>query len=666
MPSIEKILESTNVAELLADDQQSEISAKVIHGFDNDLSSRSDWEERNREAMNLALQVTKEKSVPWKNAANIKFPLITIGAIQFSSRTYPAMVNGTDIVKCRSYGLDAMGEKAERAKRVGDHMSYQILEEDEGWEEEFDKLLMSLPIMGCGFKKSYFDPLLGHNLSVNVFPKHLVVDYFARSLEQAKRVTHILEYYKNQIVEKMRSGIYLEHELGEATPHADDAIDERQGTYATDTESTHQILEQHTWCDLDDDGYEEPYIITVHKDSGKLLRIVPRFTVNDVQRYNNRIAKIAATHYFTKYTFIPAPDGGFYDLGFGSLLGPITESINTLINQLIDAGTLANMPSGFIGRGARMKGGEYRFKGGEFKQINATGDDLRKSIFMLPAKEPSQTLFQLLGLLIEYGERISGVTDMMAGQTPGQNTPATTAMAALEQGQMVFSGIHKRVYRALRDEFRKLYKLNRIYLNPDDYYQVIDGQEQQIFQIDYLGDPTDIKPSADPNVSSAQQRVAKAMLVKENAMSGMSAFNGYEVEKRILEAAEVPDIESVMPDPQGPNAIQPPPDPQAEIESAKFQKEAMEKAEELRIKAMLADADIAVKETTAILNLAKAEAAEEGIQMDQYRGQLEEFRERREQLQAIINAKQQEQANAQNQQAGMGGMEGQSGNGGVP
>ncbi len=276
---------------------------------------------------------------------------------------------------------------------------------------------------------------------------------------------------------------------------------------------------------------------------------------------------------------------------------------------------------------------------------------------MLPMKEPSQTLFQLLGLLIEYGERISGVTDMMAGMTPGQNTPATTAMAALEQGQKVFSGIHKRVYRSLREEFRKLYRLNRIYLNPDDYYQVLDGEDQAIFQKDYQGDPTDIKPTADPNISSTQQRVAKAMLVKENASQGMSQFNGYEVEKRILEAAEIPDIESVLPDPKGKNAIEPPPDPTTEIESAKFQMEAQTKAEELRIKAMLADADIAVKETQAILNLAKAEAAEEGIQMDQYKGQLEAFKERREQLKAIIDAK--------HQQSQLQGMEGKPGNGAV-
>jgi len=660
MPSIEKILAASNVAELLTDDIQNDIAQKVIHGFDNDLSSRAEWEERNKEAMNLALQVTKEKSVPWKNASNVKFPLITIGAIQFSSRTYPAMVSGVDIVKCQTFGIDESGEKAKRAKRVSDHLSYQVLNEDEGWEEEFDKLLMSLPIMGCGFKKSYFDPQLGHNLSVNVFPKHLVVDYYARSLEQAKRITHILEYYKNELIEKTRSGIYLDYDFNEASQHSDDAVDERQGTYATDTESTHQILEQHTWFDLDEDGYEEPYIVTVHKDSGKVCRIVPRFNQQGITYVRNRIAKITPIHYFTKYTFIPAPDGGFYDLGFGSLLGPITESINSIINQLIDSGTLSNMPSGFIGRGARMKGGEYRFKGGEFKQLNASGDDLRKNIFMLPIKEPSQTLFSLLGLLIEYGERVSGVTDMMAGQTPGQNTPATTSMAALEQGQKVFSGIHKRVYRSLREEFRKLYRLNRDYLNPEDYYQVIDGENKEIFQSDYLGDPTDIKPTADPNASSTQERVAKAMMVKQNAMQAMSPFNGYEVEKRLLEAAEVPDIESVLPDPQGKNAIPETPDPKIEIESAKFQKDAQIQGEELKIKLMLADADLAVKETQAILNLAKAEAAEEGTQIAQYKNQLDGFKEKREQLKAIIEARQNDQQRA------MGGMEGKPGNGAVP
>ena len=649
MPSIENILQSDNVAELLDDDQQNTIAMQVVHGYDSDLSSRADWEHRNREAMDLALQVVKDKTTPWKGASNVKFPLITISAIQFSSRTYPAMINGTDIVRCKTYGADLDGEKTKRAKRVSDHMSYQVLEEDEDWEEEFDKLLMSLPIMGCGFKKTYFDPLLGHNVSINVFPKHLVVDYYARSLEQAKRVTHILDLYKNQIIEKMRSGFYIEHDIHEAVQHSDDAIDERQGTYAVDSESTHQLLEQHTWIDLDDDGYEEPYIITVEKDTGKLYRIVPRYTADDIVVHKDRIAKIKATQYFTKYTFIPAPDGGFYDLGFGSLLGPITESINTLINQLIDSGTLQNMPSGFIGRGARLRGGEYRFKGGEFKQINASGDDLRKSIFMLPTKEPSSTLFSLLGLLIEYGERMSGVTDMMAGKTPGQNTPATTAMAALEQGQKVFSGIHKRVFRSLRDEFRKLYKLNRIYLNPDDYYQVLDGDNQQIYQQDYLGDPTDIKPSADPNVASSQQRVAKAMLVKENAVNGLSPFNGYEVEKRILEAGEVADIESVLPDPDGPNKIEQPPDPKVEIESAKFQADQQNKALELRIKGLLADAELGVKETTAILNLAKAEAAEEGTQIAQYKNQLDTLKEQRELIKAMNDDK--------DRQSGVSGVE---------
>jgi len=658
MPSIEQILAVDNVAELLTDDEQHDVCAKALRGFDNDLASRTEWEERNREAMDLALQVSKEKSTPWKNASNVKFPLITIGAIQFSSRTYPAMVNGSDIVKCRVIGNDDTGEKEKRAKRISDHMSYQVLEEDEGWEEEFDKLLMSLPIMGCGFKKSYFDSQLGHNVSVNVFPKHLVVDYFARSLETAKRATHILEFYKNQIIEKMRGGIYLEHDIGLAPMHSDDAVDERQGTYATDTEATHVVLEQHTWCDLDNDGYEEPYIVTFLKDTQKILRIVPRFNEARIQRVSGRIAKIVPIHYFTKYSFIPAPDGGFYDLGFGSLIGPITESINTLINQLIDSGTLANMPSGFIGRGARMRGGEYRFKGGEFKQINATGDDLRKSIFMLPTKEPSQTLFQLLGLLIEYGERISGVTDMMAGQTPGQNTPATTAMAALEQGQKVFSGIHKRVYRSLRSEFRKLYQLNATYLNPDDYYQVLDGENQQIYQQDYQGDPTDIKPSADPNLSSSQQRVAKAMLVKQNATQAMSPYNGYEVEKRLLEAAEIANIESIMPDPQGKNAIPETPDPKIEIESATFQRDSENQAEELQIKAMQAEADIAVKETQAILNLAKAEAQEDGTQINLYKNQLDSFKERREQLKAMIDA--------QDKQRGLQGMEGKPGNGAVP
>jgi len=255
---------------------------------------------------------------------------------------------------------------------------------------------------------------------------------------------------------------------------------------------------------------------------------------------------------------------------------------------------------------------------------------------MLPIKEPSQTLFQLLGLLIEYGERISGVTDMMAGQTPGQNTPATTAMAALEQGQKVFTGIHKRVYRALRDEFRKLYRLNRDYLEETTYFQVLDTEEA-VFRNDYQGDPTDIKPTADPNVSSSQQRLAKAMMVKEVAMTGTSQFNMYAIDHAVLEAGEIPNIDVLHPDPNGPNAIPQAEDPELEIKSAEFEANQKFRAQELDIKRQQAMADIIVKKTQAILNIAKAEAAEDGTQLQAYKQELDQLQMHYDQIEAERN-----------------------------
>ena len=225
------------------------------------------------------------------------------------------------------------------------------------------------------------------------------------------------------------------------------------------------MIEQHLYLDLDGDGYQEPYVAIVHKASKQLLRLVPRFFTSSIEfSKDDKILSIKAEQYFTKYPFIPSPDGGFYDLGFGVLLGPLNSSINTIINQLIDAGTMANTAGGFLGRGIKIKGGNSSFAPNEWKPVESSGDDLRKSIVPLPVREPSQVLFTLLSLLINYGERIGGSVDILVGQNPGQNTPAETSRTMAEQGMKIFSGIFKRTYRSLRDEFRKQYRLNHLYL----------------------------------------------------------------------------------------------------------------------------------------------------------------------------------------------------------
>ena len=610
---IEKILSiNGNIADELDEDTLVEIGHKVVNGFDSDKESRSQWEERNADALRLALQVRKEKSFPWPGAANVKYPLVTIACMQFSSRAYPALIPNTKIVKHRVVGNDATGEKQKRALRVSEYMNYQLTVEDESWEDDMDRLIMSESLLGTAFKKTYFDDTKQQSISEMVTADNLVLDYFARSVEEARRKTHVLYYHKNTMIEKMRLGSFSECKLEadeyETTP-IQDAADEAQGkTPPLETgDDPFTLLEQHCWLDLDEDGYEEPYVVTVLASNAKVLRIRPRFfDENITYGRGGKIAKIEAVEMFTKFGFIPSPDGSIYDVGLGVLLGPINESVNTIINQLIDAGTLSNLQSGFLAKGIRVKNGRMSFVPGEWKSVNSTGDDLRKGIVPLPVRDPSQVLFQLLGMLIDGGQKIGAASDMMTGESPGQNQPATTTMAVLEQGLKVYSTIIKRNHRALTSEFRKLYKLNGLYLNPEQYYEVIDPepvapqippeiqqqlqqmppeQQQQALQqiqqqmpkqedrgvayrVDFQGDPKDIAPASDPNIVSDAQRLAKAEAQMQIASQAPYMYNMYEVNRRYLEALQVEGISTIMlPEEQ----IQPPQDPKAVLEREKFE-----------------------------------------------------------------------------------------------
>jgi hypothetical protein len=276
-------------------------------------------------------------------------------------------------------------------------MSFQVLEEDECWEENMDKVLLSEAIVGSAFKKTYFDASLGHNVSEHVLAKDLYIPYFAKSLEKASRITQMLYLSSNDLISKARSGLYcdtntsLTPETPESTP-LEVASQESQGIVPTlsDSSAPFEVLEQHRYLDLDGDEYQEPYIVTIRKDTKQVLRIVARFSTTTIKKNaEGKITYITAHHYYTKFGFIPSPDGGIYDLGFGVLLGPTNESINTILNQLIDAGTMSNSAGGFLGRGAKLRSGDNTFKPFEWKRVDSTGDDLHKSIYPIPVREPS-------------------------------------------------------------------------------------------------------------------------------------------------------------------------------------------------------------------------------------------------------------------------------------
>jgi chaperonin GroES len=641
--SIDDLQRNINIDELLTTEQSDTIARIVTENYENDKQSRQKWEKLSKDWLDLALQVSQEKSFPWPGASNVKFPLLTIAALQFAARAYPALVRPPSLVRMRVNGMDPTGVKRQRAHRVAEHMSYQLTEEDENWEEHHDKLLTVLPISGLAYKKSYFSPTEKHNKSELCLPHEVVVNYWATSIEDASAITHVYNLSPREITQRMRKGIFTTKELNEPDVPEETWAGQREERQL-DTETTQNvILEQHTWLDLDNDGLEEPYIVFVDYSSRTTVRIQNRFA--EILSDGEQITEVVPIHYFTKYGFLPAPDGSFYEMGFGTLLSPINESVNSLINQLVDAGTLQVGSRGFIARGARFQGGQIRFKHPfEWIRVNTPAASLKESIVPLPVNPPSPVLFQLLGMLTSYGERISSVTDMMMGENPGQNTPAYTSQKMLEQGMQVFTGIFKRVYRNMRDEYRKLYLLNREYLDPETYYAMHDGPDNTVFQIDYEGDPNDISPAADPNTALREQRVTMASMVMERAQM-VPGYNKAEVERDWLEAMEHPNADRIFPiDPNtGQLAIPPAPDPEIEIKLAEEQRRQVEGAQRGRSQeidamsnAMLREAQVLELQTRAELNLARAEAEGDKVAIAAYEAQIKEIGEKRAALETII------------------------------
>lgn len=542
---LQSMMEKTNIAEDLDEELLRKIGEECRKGYINDCASRHEWIEELKMWIDLASQIREDKNWPWKEASNVKYPLVGTAAMQFSARAYPSLVpsNGR-IVSTKIYGKDEDQQKFARAERVSKFMSWQILEDMDDWEGDMDKLLMQIAISGNAYKKTYYDPATEKNRSDLVDVADLVVNYWAKDLETAERVSHKLYVYKRQVENKIRQKIYIDAKLSD--PVAPEPRDSGTSKLLTDTSdiavTPYTIIEQHTYYDLDEDGYAEPYIITFEETSGKVLRIVARFDQKDIKKIKNKVVHIGALCYFTKYGFIPNPDGSFYDLGFGHLLGPLNESVNTTVNQLVDQGTMYSLNAGFMGKGLRIRGGDYNFQPNEWKWVNSTVDDLRKQILPLPIKEPSKVLMDLLQYLVGAGKELASIAEIFVGKMPGQNTPATTTQSSIEQGMKVFTAIYKRVYRSLTKEFKKLYRLNNIYLDPNTQAVVLD---EPIGPGDFDSTDYDICPAADPSASSAQEKLEKAQVLLQ--LLPLGTLDPMEVTMRILQAQEQPNWERLIP-----------------------------------------------------------------------------------------------------------------------
>ena len=724
--SLEEIQDSKNLCARLGEEDLKNIGNDVIQAYDVDKQSRRRWEKNMEEATKLAVQLKEPKSYPWRNASNVKFPLLTIASLQFQSRAYPSLVKAPDLVKYRVQGKDD-GTKAARAQRISAHMSYQLLEQDESWEEDQDKAFLVLPILGCVFKKSYYDSVAEHNRSRLVLPKNLVVHYYAKSIEDCERKTEIFELYERQIRERELRGIFVENDYGPPAVGDFKEEDERQGLTPPldDWDAPREFLEQHRYLDLDGDGYREPYVVTVDKESKQVARIVHRIesVVTEqsvkIEELNKRITaidegrqgqeqelaanmqagfdptqeqlaqitqaeqtsaalqaqireiatqtpvilKINAVEHYTKYSFIPSPDGGFYDLGFGQLLGDVGHAVNTGINQLMDSGSLQNTNCGWIARGARVKGGKQRFQFGEWKRVDVAGGTLRDSIVPLPVNQPSDVVFSLLSLLINYAERIGSVTDTMMGENPGQNTPAYNMSAMLEQGMQLFNGIFKRVYRSQRAEFRKLYKLNAIYLDQQEYFEYQDSDEY-ILKTDYTADSKDLIPAADPNAFSNKEKAMKAQIVSDRAGT-VPGYNTIKAEQGLLEALDVPNAREVYPTQMNPETgaeelvFPPQPDPELEIEKADMQRRTLEGQSRAEKDMVLAQSKINVDEAQIIKLIADASVAADSPELERLKLLLKEQESLRKSLVEMAKI---ESADEQSKRAANSGVGGKSSN----
>jgi chaperonin GroES len=547
-------------------------------------------------------------------------------------------------------------------------MSYQVLEQDESWEAQHDRLLISVPIVGSAFKKSYYSSSRGHNVSELVLAQDLVINYFAKSVEECERKTHRIPLSRNEIHERVVRGVYrdvteTEWFMGTPAPKTDPNVaraDKRLGIDAPQPDDTtpYRGLEQHVNLDLDGDGYAEPYIITVEEESEDVLRIVTRFEEQDIERIRGQIASIRPIEYFTQYEFIPSPDGGIYGIGFGILLGPLNESVNSIINQLVDAGTMATTAGGFLGRGVKIRGGNYTFAPLEWKRVDSTGDDLQKNIVPLPVREPSNVLLQLLPLLINYTNRVSGANDAMSGENPGQNTPAETTRTMVEQGQKIYNAIFKRIWRSMKGEFKKLFLLNARYLPNEQHFG--SGANDVVYRSDYTGPERAIVPAADPNLSSDTMRIQQAMMIKQVSM-GTPGYDHEKVEINLLKALKVDGWEQMYP---GIQKTGPMPNPKVEIEKIKAQ------IQEMRIKARMSEiaakiqsdqelskAKIELLKAQAAKTLVEAGGAKQAQQLKEIEAQIKEEESKHQSLQGYLELALKGMENQDDHKLGMAGLE---------
>ncbi len=611
---LEGFLENpTNIAEQLDELTLNKIGNDALEGFQADQDSMQEWSDIVHKGAELIKPETMPKSEPWHNAANFKSSVITDAGLKFGDRSSSELLRGPEFVKIKIFGNDPDNLKQEAGDRVAEYMNWQLTQKIPEWIKDHNKLLYNLPFTGCIFKKVFFSAEEGKIVSDLITYPSFAVNHNIPNLERARRFTHILEFSKNEVIERQRAEIWLDVELSLGGSEEDVGEQAEKDKIST-------FLEQQTYIDLDDDGYEEPYTVTLHEGSGKVLRIVPRFTADSVQLSDDgEVIKIEPTSNIIKYGFLPNPDGGFLDVGYFHLLAGLNGAINVGTNALLNAGMLANMQTGLLAKGMREKLGPMRMKPGQFKQTNIAAQDLQSGILPFIFKEPSPTLFNLVQLMTAQAKESSASADLTSAL--GANAPATTTLALVQEQQQASGAIILRIYRAMSEEFKMMYILNSEFLDEKEYQTVVDDEEAtpKDFNLANL----DILPLANPEVSSKIQRIqlADAQLSQLPAVQAAGG-NIQPVVKNYYESIGSQITDEIFPELT-------PEQEQAQAEAQTQQQQEQDQLEQETVRQMIErhEAEIAKmksevdkNEASAIKSLEEAETEQTKNLSDQYTG----------------------------------------------
>jgi len=539
-----------NLSEDMDERQLQDLANQLISDYKNDKETRKDWEESYTKGLDLLGFKYTQQTKPFTGASGVTHPLLAEAVTQFQAQAYKELVPADGPVKAQIVGKrDAA--KEDQAERVKEFMNYMLMDKMEEYTPEMDQLLFMLPLAGSAFKKINYDEVMGRAVSKFVPAEDLVIPYYVTNLNDCERITHIIKMTENQVRKSQVAGVFRDIELTE--PESKETDIQKQynrlegvSRPSEQEQDTRNILEMHVDLDIEDseEGIKIPYIVTIDETSQEILRIIRNY------REDDPTAK--KINYFVHYKFLPGL--GFYGFGLIHMIGGLSTAATSALRQLLDAGTLSNLPAGFKTRGMRIRDDDQPIQPGEFRDVDAPGGNIREQFQLLPFKEPSATLFQLLGFCVEAGKRFAGIADMQSGED-SQNRAVGTTIALLERGARVMSAIHKRLYYAMKQEFKILSRVISEYLPPEYPYDVYGG-ERTIKQTDF-DDRVDVLPVADPNIFSMSQRVTLAQTQLQIAQTNPQIHNLYEAYRRIYSALGTKQIDELLIKPPEPEPKDP-------------------------------------------------------------------------------------------------------------